>query len=178
MDTLVGDRFAEQVLRSIVTFINGTRPAQFVNSSDWPAQRQVEQLRLQLTLLRAWRRRRGVGHGFFIDRRAADDHRGHAASSCSRSFIHTSRPSNRTGVLPEEAAAHTQGQGDRRGLYAANMLPTSAEPASIRSSWVCTRKNSDAPAISLHTAVSPAFEHLLACEGEQRERSLLPHRPW
>jgi AcrR family transcriptional regulator len=49
----------EQVLRSIVTFINGITASAVVNSSDWPAQRQVEQLRLQLTLLRAWAKKAG-----------------------------------------------------------------------------------------------------------------------
>jgi AcrR family transcriptional regulator len=44
----------EPVLRSVVTFINGITASAVVNQSDWPAQRQIEQLRLQLTLLRAW----------------------------------------------------------------------------------------------------------------------------
>jgi TetR/AcrR family transcriptional regulator, transcriptional repressor of bet genes len=49
----------EQVLRSIVTFINGITASAVVNQSDWPAERQIEQLRLQLTLLRAWAKRTG-----------------------------------------------------------------------------------------------------------------------
>jgi TetR/AcrR family transcriptional repressor of bet genes len=44
----------ERVLRSVVTFINGITASAVVNQSDWPAQRQIEQLRLQLMLLRAW----------------------------------------------------------------------------------------------------------------------------
>jgi TetR/AcrR family transcriptional regulator, transcriptional repressor of bet genes len=49
----------EQVLRSVVTFINGITASAVVNPTDWPAERQVEQLRLQLTLLRAWAKKTG-----------------------------------------------------------------------------------------------------------------------
>jgi TetR/AcrR family transcriptional repressor of bet genes len=49
----------EQVLRSIVTFINGITASAVVNQNDWPAERQIEQLRLQLTLLRAWAKKTG-----------------------------------------------------------------------------------------------------------------------
>jgi TetR/AcrR family transcriptional repressor of bet genes len=52
-------RVREQVLRSIVTFINGITASAVVNQSDWPAERQIEQLRLQLTLLRAWAKKTG-----------------------------------------------------------------------------------------------------------------------
>jgi TetR/AcrR family transcriptional regulator, transcriptional repressor of bet genes len=44
----------EQVLRSLVTFINGLTAGAVANAGDWPADRQIEQLRLQLELLRAW----------------------------------------------------------------------------------------------------------------------------
>jgi AcrR family transcriptional regulator len=44
----------EQVLRSVVTFINGVTASAVVSQSDWPAAKQVEQLRLQLQLLHAW----------------------------------------------------------------------------------------------------------------------------
>jgi TetR/AcrR family transcriptional repressor of bet genes len=44
----------EQVLRSLVTFINGLTAGAVANSGDWPAERQIEQLRLQLELLHAW----------------------------------------------------------------------------------------------------------------------------
>jgi TetR/AcrR family transcriptional repressor of bet genes len=44
----------EQVLRSLVTFINGLTAGAVANAGDWPAARQIEQLRLQLKLLRAW----------------------------------------------------------------------------------------------------------------------------
>ena len=44
----------EQVLRSLVTFINGLTAGAVANAGDWPAERQTEQLRLQLQLLRAW----------------------------------------------------------------------------------------------------------------------------
>jgi TetR/AcrR family transcriptional regulator, transcriptional repressor of bet genes len=42
----------DQVLRSVVTFINGLTASAVVSRSDWPADKQVEQLRLQLQLLR------------------------------------------------------------------------------------------------------------------------------
>jgi len=49
----------EQLLRSIVVFINGLTASVVVNRSDWPAERQIAQLQLQLELLRAWARRTG-----------------------------------------------------------------------------------------------------------------------
>ena len=48
-----------QVLRSIVTFINGITASAVVNTADWSAKHQTEQLRLQLTLLRAWAKKAG-----------------------------------------------------------------------------------------------------------------------
>ncbi len=44
----------EQVLGSVVTFINGVTASAVPNPSDWPADKQVEQLRLQLQLLHSW----------------------------------------------------------------------------------------------------------------------------
>lgn len=44
----------EQVLRSVVTFINGITASTVASRSDWPASRQIAQLQLQLTLLHAW----------------------------------------------------------------------------------------------------------------------------
>src|SRR5579863_5646317 len=44
----------DQVLRSVVTFINGLTAGAVVSRSDWPAEKQLEQLRLPLQLLRAW----------------------------------------------------------------------------------------------------------------------------
>jgi AcrR family transcriptional regulator len=44
----------ERVLRSLVTFINGLTASAVANSGDWPAGAQLEQLSLQLRLLRAW----------------------------------------------------------------------------------------------------------------------------
>ena len=44
----------EQVLRSVMTFINGVTASTVVSRGDWPAARQIEQLRLQLELLHAW----------------------------------------------------------------------------------------------------------------------------
>src|SRR5215470_12915056 len=44
----------EQVLRSVLTFINGVTASTVANRSDWPAVRQIGQLRLQLQLLHGW----------------------------------------------------------------------------------------------------------------------------
>jgi len=44
----------EQVLRSLVTFINGVTASAVANRADWPAARQIAQLRLQLKLLHGW----------------------------------------------------------------------------------------------------------------------------
>jgi TetR/AcrR family transcriptional regulator, transcriptional repressor of bet genes len=43
-----------QVLGSVVTFINGITASTVASRSDWPAERQVSQLRLQLELLYNW----------------------------------------------------------------------------------------------------------------------------
>jgi TetR/AcrR family transcriptional regulator, transcriptional repressor of bet genes len=47
----------DQVLRSMVTFINGLTASAVTSPSDWPAAVQIEQLRLQLELLHYWGRR-------------------------------------------------------------------------------------------------------------------------
>jgi TetR/AcrR family transcriptional repressor of bet genes len=44
----------DQVLRSLVTFINGLTASAVANPQDWPADKQTVQLRLQLQLLHAW----------------------------------------------------------------------------------------------------------------------------
>jgi len=44
----------DQVLRSVVTFMNGLTASAVTSPRDWPAGIQVEQLRLQLSLLRQW----------------------------------------------------------------------------------------------------------------------------
>jgi AcrR family transcriptional regulator len=44
----------EGALRSMITFINGLTASTVASRSDWPAERQIEQLRLQLQLLRTW----------------------------------------------------------------------------------------------------------------------------
>jgi TetR/AcrR family transcriptional regulator, transcriptional repressor of bet genes len=44
----------EQVLRAVITFINGLTASTVANRADWPAARQIAQLRLQLELLHAW----------------------------------------------------------------------------------------------------------------------------
>jgi AcrR family transcriptional regulator len=43
-----------EVLRSVVTFINGVTASTVASRADWPAARQIGQLRLQLELLHAW----------------------------------------------------------------------------------------------------------------------------
>jgi TetR/AcrR family transcriptional regulator, transcriptional repressor of bet genes len=47
-------RVRDQVLRSVVTFINGLTASVVASPRDWPAARQVGQLRLQLEMLRGW----------------------------------------------------------------------------------------------------------------------------
>jgi TetR/AcrR family transcriptional repressor of bet genes len=47
-------RVRDQVLRSVVTFINGLTASVVASPREWPAARQVGQLRLQLEMLRAW----------------------------------------------------------------------------------------------------------------------------
>jgi len=44
----------EQVLRSVITFINGVTASTVASRGEWPAARQIGQLRLQLELLRNW----------------------------------------------------------------------------------------------------------------------------
>jgi|SRR5580658_36595 TetR/AcrR family transcriptional repressor of bet genes len=44
----------EQVLRSVMTFINGITASTVASRGEWPAARQIGQLRLQLQLLHAW----------------------------------------------------------------------------------------------------------------------------
>jgi AcrR family transcriptional regulator len=44
----------DQVLRSVVTFINGLTASAVASQSDWPADKQIEQLRLHLHLLHGW----------------------------------------------------------------------------------------------------------------------------
>jgi len=44
----------DQVLRSVVIFMNGLTASAVTSPRDWPAAMQVEQLRLQLALLRQW----------------------------------------------------------------------------------------------------------------------------
>jgi AcrR family transcriptional regulator len=51
----------DRVLRSVVTFINGLTASAVTSPGDWPAAAQVEQLRLQLDLLRQWGRRDARG---------------------------------------------------------------------------------------------------------------------
>jgi AcrR family transcriptional regulator len=46
----------DRVRSSVVTFVNGLTASAVVCRGDWPAAKQLEQLRLQLALLRAWAR--------------------------------------------------------------------------------------------------------------------------
>ena len=51
----------DHVLRSVVTFINGLTASAVTSPSDWPAAMQIDQLRLQLDLLRQWGKRDARG---------------------------------------------------------------------------------------------------------------------
>lgn len=42
------------VLRSVITFINGLTASTVASRGDWPAEKQVEQVRLQIAMLREW----------------------------------------------------------------------------------------------------------------------------
>jgi hypothetical protein len=53
----------DHVLRSVVTFINGLTAGAVTSPRDWPAAVQVEQLKLQLELLRHWATPRGSKAG-------------------------------------------------------------------------------------------------------------------
>jgi TetR/AcrR family transcriptional regulator, transcriptional repressor of bet genes len=44
----------DQLLRSVMTFINGVTASTVASRAEWPAARQIEQLQLQLKLLYAW----------------------------------------------------------------------------------------------------------------------------
>ena len=44
----------DQLLRSVVTFINGVTASTVASRAEWPAARQIGQLRLQLDLLYGW----------------------------------------------------------------------------------------------------------------------------
>ncbi|HEX3844291.1 MAG TPA: TetR family transcriptional regulator C-terminal domain-containing protein [Steroidobacteraceae bacterium] len=44
----------DSVRRSVSTLINGLTAGAVASRSDWPAEKQVEQMRLQVTLLREW----------------------------------------------------------------------------------------------------------------------------
>ena len=46
----------DQLLRSVITFINGLTASAVASRAEWPAARQIGQLRLQLELLHAWAR--------------------------------------------------------------------------------------------------------------------------
>jgi TetR/AcrR family transcriptional regulator, transcriptional repressor of bet genes len=44
----------DHLLRSVITFINGVTASTVASRAEWPAARQIGQLRLQLQLLHAW----------------------------------------------------------------------------------------------------------------------------
>jgi TetR/AcrR family transcriptional regulator, transcriptional repressor of bet genes len=44
----------DRVLRSVVTFINGITASAVASRPDWPPERQIDELRLQLELLHRW----------------------------------------------------------------------------------------------------------------------------
>jgi AcrR family transcriptional regulator len=61
----------EQVLRSVMTFINGITASTVTSRGDWPAERQVAQLRLQLQLLHDWATRSASPAALRASRRAS-----------------------------------------------------------------------------------------------------------
>jgi AcrR family transcriptional regulator len=60
----------DQLLRSVITFINGVTASTVASRAEWPAGRQISQLRLQLELLHAWARS-GADSGAARGRRRA-----------------------------------------------------------------------------------------------------------
>src|SRR5204862_383206 len=76
----------EQVLRSLVTFINGLTASAVANERDWPAARQIEQLRLQVHLLRAWAK--GAGGASIAARGDDQPQRGERVEGMRRRHAH------------------------------------------------------------------------------------------
>ena len=81
----------------------------------------------------------------------------------------------RTGVLPEELLQSLKAKAIAAGLYAANM-PADVGGAGLDAvSWVMYEKELGHTSYILHySCVGRPSNILLACEGEQRERYLLP----
>ncbi|HUA25611.1 MAG TPA: TetR family transcriptional regulator C-terminal domain-containing protein [Steroidobacteraceae bacterium] len=50
----------DSVLRSVITFINGLTASAVASRGDWPAEKQVELVRLQIAMLREWAARIAV----------------------------------------------------------------------------------------------------------------------
>jgi AcrR family transcriptional regulator len=44
----------DSVLRSLITFINGLTASTVASRGDWPAEKQLQQVRLQIAMLREW----------------------------------------------------------------------------------------------------------------------------
>jgi AcrR family transcriptional regulator len=61
----------EGALRSMITFINGLTASTVASRNDWPAERQIAQLRLQLQLLHAWAMRGASAEGLSRRRSSA-----------------------------------------------------------------------------------------------------------
>jgi TetR/AcrR family transcriptional regulator, transcriptional repressor of bet genes len=61
----------DQVLRSVITFINGLTASTVASRADWPAARQTAQLRLQLELLHAWATANSAGTAAKRSRKAS-----------------------------------------------------------------------------------------------------------
>src|SRR5579863_5785139 len=81
----------------------------------------------------------------------------------------------RTGILPEELHQQLKAKAIAAGLYAANM-PVDVGGAGLDAvSWVLYEKELGHTSYILHYGcVARPSNILLACEGEQRERYLLP----
>ena len=89
-----------QVLLSIMTFINGLTASAVTSPADWPAARQVEQLDLQLQMLRRWAANTDRAEPAVLRRRPPSE-RTATAQPASRSASRTStRSSTRSSTKP------------------------------------------------------------------------------
>jgi hypothetical protein len=170
----------DQVLRSVVTFINGLTASAVVSRSDWPADKQVEQLRLQLQLLRAWaalppargptssesparrprpdpRRRsppeRPISQGSVMDFALTEEQQMIVKST--RDFVEQElypheQEIERTGELRPELLLELKAKAIDAGLYAANM-PVEVGGAGLDAvTWVLYEKELGRTSYVLH----------------------------
>ncbi len=152
----------DQVLRSVVTFMNGLTASAVTSPRDWPANVQLEQLRLQLDLLRHWARlqrrlRAAKEGGLMMDFSLNDE---------QQMIVKIDPGVRRQRALP----AREGGRGERRlradlhrelkgkaidaGLYAANM-PAEVGGAGLDTvTWVLYEKELGRTNYALHYRAS------------------------